>query len=173
MVPQQRGDGLRHVEPVGAELEPGDVAGAPDVGGAQGGDLADLLTVEHDEAAGDAVAEREGVIEQQPPDRREPRRGCRCWGFRLGVDHGQFDAAEDALLAGPGQEGQGVLPGAGPAGEPAVEVVLGALGGPASAAGQPGQERDRHGEALLGPLVGAVAKRRRGGAGGCRRRPGP
>jgi hypothetical protein len=82
------------------------------------------------------------------------------------VDHGQLDAAEDALAAGPGQEGQGVLPGAWPGGEPAVEVVLGAFAELVSAAGQPGQEGGRYGEALLGPLVGAVADWRRGGAAG-------
>ena len=44
--------------------------------------------------------------------------------------------------------------------------MLGAFTQVPSAAGQPGQERDRHGDALLGPLVGAVAERRRGGAAG-------
>ena len=44
--------------------------------------------------------------------------------------------------------------------------MLGAFAELASAAGQPGQEGGRHGEALLGPLVGAVAERRRGGAAG-------
>jgi hypothetical protein len=82
------------------------------------------------------------------------------------VDHGQLDAAEDALVTGPGQEGEGVLPGAWPGGEPAVEVVLGALAELVSAAGQPGQEGGRYGEALLGPLIGAVAERRCGGAAG-------
>jgi hypothetical protein len=42
--------------------------------------------------------------------------------------------------------------------------VLGAITQVPSAVAQPGQERDRHGQALLGPLVGAVAERRRGGA---------
>jgi hypothetical protein len=82
------------------------------------------------------------------------------------VDHGQLEAAEDALAAGPGQEGEGVLPRAWPGGEPAVEVVLGAFAELVSAAGQPGQEGGRYGEALLGPLVEAVADRRRGGAAG-------
>jgi len=44
--------------------------------------------------------------------------------------------------------------------------VLGAFTQVPSAAVQPGQERDRYGEALLGPLVGAVAERRRGTAAG-------
>ena len=54
----------------------------------------------------------------------------------------------------------------GPVPNHCVEIVLGAFTEVPSAAGQPGQERDRHGEALLGPLVGAVAERRRGGAAG-------
>jgi hypothetical protein len=54
-----------------------------------------------------------------------------------------------------------VPPGGGPGAEPRVEIVLGAVTGVPSAAGRPGQERGRHGEALLGPLVGAVAERRR------------
>jgi hypothetical protein len=134
-MPKQGGDGVRNVEPVRAKPEPGGGAGARDVGGAQGCDRADLLAVEQDEAAGDAVAGRDGLVEQQPSDRRESRLGRRPGGFRLGVDHRQVDAAEDVLAAGPGQEGEGMLPGAGPAGEPSVEVVLGALAEPASAAG--------------------------------------
>ena len=54
----------------------------------------------------------------------------------------------------------------GPVANHCVEIVLGAFTQLPSAAVQPGQERDRHGEALLGPLVGAVAERRRGGAAG-------
>ena len=57
-------------------------------------------------------------------------------------------------------------PGGGPGAEPAVEIVLGAVTQVPSAVGQPGQERDRHGDALLGPLVGAVAERCPGGAAG-------
>ncbi len=57
-------------------------------------------------------------------------------------------------------------PGGGPGAEPFVEIVLGAFTELPSAVGQLGQESDRHGEALLGPLVGAVAKRRRGAAAG-------
>jgi hypothetical protein len=82
------------------------------------------------------------------------------------VDHGQLDAAENALAAGPGQEGPGVLPRAGRGGAPAVEVVLGAFAELVPAPGQPGQEDGRYGETLLGPLVGAVAERRCGGAAG-------
>lgn len=57
-------------------------------------------------------------------------------------------------------------PGGGPGAEPRVDVVLGAFTQVPSAAGQPGQERDRDSEALLGPLAGAVAERRRSGAAG-------
>ena len=140
VVPEQGGDGLGNVEPVRAELEPGGFIAARDLADAQRGDPAGLLAVERDQAAGDAVFEGEGVIEQQPADRREPLLGGRPRGFGPGVDHGQLGAAEDALVAGPGQEGEGVLPGAWPGGEPAVKVVLGAFAELASAAGQPGQE---------------------------------
>src|SRR5207249_9082940 len=137
-----------------------------DFGGAQGGDLADLLAVERDKAAGEAVAGREGLIQQQPPDRREPGLRSRRAGLRpAGPGHRNLDGAGDALLAGPGQEGDDVPPGGGPGTEPRVEIVLGAVTEVPSAAVQPGQERDRHGEALLGPLVGAMAERRRSGAG--------
>jgi hypothetical protein len=70
--PQQGGNGLGNVKPVRAELEPGGAADAGGIGRAQRGDPADLLAVERDKAAGDAVAGREGLVEQQPPDRREP-----------------------------------------------------------------------------------------------------
>jgi hypothetical protein len=72
VLPQQGGNGLGHVEPVCAELEPGGAVGAGGVGGAQRGDFAGLLAVERDKAAGEAVARREGLIQQQPPDRSEP-----------------------------------------------------------------------------------------------------
>jgi hypothetical protein len=55
------------------------------------------------------------------------------------------------------QEGDDVPPGGGPGGEPLVEIVLGAFTDLPPAVGQPRQDSDRHGEALLGPLVGAVA----------------
>lgn len=83
----------------------GHVAAVAQVVPEQGGDPAGLLAVEHNQAAGDAVFEGEGVIEQESADRREPLLGGRRWGFGLGVDHGQPGAAEDALVAGPGQEG--------------------------------------------------------------------
>ena len=70
-----------HVEPVGAELEPGGAVGAGDFGGAQCGDLAGLLAVEHDQAAGEAVAGREGVIDQAAAGSPEPVR-------RAGLDAG-------------------------------------------------------------------------------------
>jgi hypothetical protein len=73
---------------------------------------------------------------------------------------------DDALLTGLRQEGDDVPPGGRPGGEPLVEIVLGAFTQVPSAVGQLRQERDRHGKALLGPLVGAVAKRRRGTAAG-------
>ncbi len=76
VMPKQGGDGVRNVEPVRAKPEPGGGAGARDVGGAQGGDRADLLAVEQDEAAGDAVAGRDCLVEHQPPDRRESRLGA-------------------------------------------------------------------------------------------------
>jgi hypothetical protein len=57
-------------------------------------------------------------------------------------------------------------PGGRPGGEPLVEIALAALTEVPSAVVQPRQERDRHGQALLGPLVGAAAKRRRGTAAG-------
>jgi len=57
--------------------------------------------------------------------------------FGLGVDHGQLDAAQDMLVAGPGQEGEGVLPGAWPRSEPAVKVVLGAFAELASGTRRP------------------------------------
>jgi hypothetical protein len=82
------------------------------------------------------------------------------------VDRGQLDAAEDVLAAGPGQEGEGVLPRVWPGGEPAIELVLDAFAELVSAVGHPGQEGGRCGEALHGPLVGAVADRRRGCAAG-------
>ena len=50
-------------------------------------------------------------------------------------------------------------PDGGPGAEPGVDVMLGAVIQVLSAAVQPGQERNRYGEALLGPLVGAVADR--------------
>ena len=53
-------------------------------------------------------------------------------------------------------------PGGGSGAEPRVEIVLGAFTEVPSAVGQPGQEYDRHGEAL----VGAVAERRRSSAAG-------
>ena len=56
VLPQQGGNGLRHVEPVRAELEPGGAVGAGGIGRPQRGDRADLLAVERHEAAGDAVA---------------------------------------------------------------------------------------------------------------------
>jgi len=56
--------------------------------------------------------------------------------------------------------------GGGPCGEPLVKIVLGAFIQVPPAAVQPGQERDGHGEALLGPLVGAVPDRRLGAAAG-------
>jgi hypothetical protein len=126
-----------------------------------------LLAVERDEAVGDAVAGGEGLVEQQPPDRREPGVRSGRAGLRpRGADHRNLELADDALLAGPGQEGNDVPPGGRPGAEPRVEIVPGAVTQVPSAAGQPGQERGRHGEALLGPLVGAVAERRRGGAAG-------
>ena len=108
VVPEQGGDRPGNIEPVRAELEPGGGVSARDLGDAQGGDPAGLLAVEHHQTAGDAVFEGEGVVEEQPPDRRQPRcGGGRRWGAGLGVDHGQLDATEDALLAAPGQEGEG------------------------------------------------------------------
>ena len=74
--------------------------GARDLAGAQGGDPAGLLAVEHHQAAGDAVFEGEGVVEQQPPDRRQPHGGDRRWGAGLGVDHGQLDADQADHLPG-------------------------------------------------------------------------
>jgi hypothetical protein len=142
-VPKQGGDGLGNVEPVRAELEPGGGIGAPDLADAQRGDPAGLLAVEHNQAASDAVFEGEGVIEQQPADRRERLLGGRRWGFGLGVDHGQLDAAEDALVAGPGQEGEGVLPGAWSRSEPAVKVVLGGCIRRAGVRGWPARPRRR------------------------------
>jgi hypothetical protein len=50
VLPQQGDDGLGHVEPVGAELELGSTAGAGDFSGAECGDLAGLMAVEHDKA---------------------------------------------------------------------------------------------------------------------------
>jgi len=141
--------------------------GARGVGGAQSGDRAGLLAVERDEAAGDAVAGCEGLLEQQPPDRREPGVRSGRAGLRpRGADHRNLELADDALLAGPGQAGNDVPPGSRPGAEPRVEIVLGAVTQVPSAIGRPGQERGRHGEALLGPLVGAVAERRRGDAAG-------
>ena len=75
VVPEQGGDGLGNVEPVRAELELGGFIGARDLADAQGGDPAGLLGVEHNQAVGDAVFEGEGVVEQQPADRRS-----RCSG---------------------------------------------------------------------------------------------
>jgi hypothetical protein len=115
-VPQQGGDGLGQVEPVGAQPEPGGAVGTGGIGCTQCGDLAGLLAVERDQAAGEAVA------------------------------------------------GDDVPPGGGPGGEPLVQIVLGTFTELPSTAGQPGQESGRYGEALLGPLVGAVAKRRSRGA---------
>jgi hypothetical protein len=167
VLPQQGGNGLGHVEPVRAELEPGGAVGAGGVGGAQRGDSAGLLAVEHNKAADEAVTGREGLIQQQPPDRSEPGVRSRRAGLHpVSADHRDGDVADDALLTGPGQEGDDVPPGGGPGGEPLVEIVLGAVTELPSAAVQPGQERDRHGKALFGPLVGAVAKRRRGTAAG-------
>ena len=169
VLPQQGGNGLGHVEPVRAELEPGGAVGAGGVGRAQCGDPAGLLAVERDKATGKAVAEREGLIQQPPPDRRAPGVRSRRAGLRpFGADHRNVDVADDALLAGPGQEGDDVPPGGGPGAEPLVQVVLGTFTKLPPAAVQPCQERGRRGEALLGPLVGAVAQRRRGNA-----RPGP
>ncbi len=72
VVPGQGGNGLGNVEPVGAELEPDGSISARDLADAQGGDPAGLLAVEHHQAAGDAVFEGEGVVEQQPADRGVP-----------------------------------------------------------------------------------------------------
>jgi len=54
--PQQGGNGLGHVKPVRAKLEPGGTVGAGGIGRTQRGDRADLLAVERDEAAGEPVA---------------------------------------------------------------------------------------------------------------------
>ena len=83
----------------------------------------------------------------------------RCWSPDV-------DVAEDVLLAGPGQEGDEASPGGGPRAEPFVEIMLDAFTELPFAVGQPCQEGDRHGEALLGPLVGAVGDQRRGGVAG-------
>jgi hypothetical protein len=56
--------------------------GAGGAGGTQRGDSADLLAVQHNEAAGEAVAGREGLIQQQPPDRSEPGVSSRRAGLR-------------------------------------------------------------------------------------------
>ncbi|HEY5988487.1 MAG TPA: hypothetical protein VIV12_19225 [Streptosporangiaceae bacterium] len=90
VLPQQGGNGLGYVEPLRAELEPGGADAAERVDRLQCGDLAGLLAVERDKAAGEAVAEREVPVEQQPPDRREPgvrsrRRGLRSFGADQGV----------------------------------------------------------------------------------------
>jgi hypothetical protein len=62
-----------------------------------------LLAVERNEAARDAIVGLEGLVKQQASYRLKPGAGCRRRGVgSAGVDHGQVDAAEDALLAGPG-----------------------------------------------------------------------
>ena len=45
----------------------------------------------------------------------------------VSVDHRDGEVVDDALLAGPGQEGDDVPPGGRPGGEPLVEIVLGAV----------------------------------------------
>jgi len=82
----------------------------------------------------------EGLIQQQPPDRSEPGVSSRRADLHpVSADHRDDDIVEDALLAGPGQEGNDVPPGSGPGAEPLVEIALGAFTQVPSAAVQPRQ----------------------------------
>src|SRR6478752_5354676 len=58
---------------------------------------------------------------------RRPVRSGRAGLRPRGADHRNLELADDALLAGPGQEGDDVPPGGGPGAEPRVEIVLGAF----------------------------------------------
>src|SRR5713226_2695107 len=143
------------VEGDGAEeqLDPQWAVG--DLAAGEAGDAGQGLSVEQHEQAGHAVLDGVAVVVEKAADQCPP-----LVVFDLGEGLvagvlGNVQVVGVAASAGPEHEGAGVVVGAGPAGEPGVDVVLGAGRQALAVFSQPGDQLER-GPDLVVHVVGLL-----------------
>lgn len=139
-----------------AEQEDRSVGGGEELVAVQGGDADEWLGVERQQDGRDAVGERVGLADQATTEPVEPLlvgdggRGAR-------VATGELDVGGcQTVAAGPGEEGADERPGGRPAGDPLVEVGLGAGLERGVVLVQPGQQPADLGDLLLGQVDAAL-----------------
>ena len=116
------------VEGDGAQKQPDLLGAVGDLVAGEAGDAGQRLSVEQYEQPGDTVLDGVSVVMQEGADQRPP-----LVVFDLGEDLaagvlGNVQVTSVAVSAGPDRESAGVVVGAGSAGEPGVDVVLGGAG---------------------------------------------
>jgi len=121
-------EGFGQVERDGAEEQLDLLGAADDLAAGEPGDAGDRLPVEQDEQPGDTVLDGAGAVVEEAADQRPP-----LVFFDLGEELaarvlGNVKVTGVAAPAGPEHEGAGVVVRAGSAGEPGVDIVLGAVG---------------------------------------------
>ena len=120
-------EGFGQVEGDGAEEQLDPLGAAGDLVAGEAGDAGQRLSVEQHEQPGDAVLDGVSVVVEEAADQCPP-----LVVFDLGEDLaarvlGNVQVTGVAASASPEREGAGVVVGAGSAGEPGVDVALGAV----------------------------------------------
>ena len=115
------------VEWDGAEEQLDLLGAADDLAAGEAGDAGQRLPVEQNEQPGDAVLDGAGAVVEEAADQCPP-----LVVFDLGEDLaarvlGNVQVTGVSVSAGPEHEGAGVVVRAGSAGEPGVDIVLGAV----------------------------------------------